>query len=63
MAKRKGKASIQGVVNIMMQKEEHSMLGHGFIEHLANLHHPKIMHHNCRWWEAFIVDMNGHNIA
>jgi hypothetical protein len=23
------------------------MLGHGFIEHLANLHHPKIMHHNC----------------
>jgi hypothetical protein len=47
----------------MMQKEEHSMLGHGFIEHLANLHHPKIMHHNCRWWEAFIVDMNGHNIA
>jgi hypothetical protein len=40
MAKRKSKASLQGVVNNMMQKEEHFMLGHGFIEHLAILHHP-----------------------
>ncbi len=63
MAKRKSKASLQGVVNNMMQKEENSMLGHGFIEQLVNLHPLEIMHHNCQWWEAFIVDMNGHSIA
>jgi hypothetical protein len=63
MVKRKSKASLQGVVNNMMQKEEHSMLSPWFYRNIWQIYTIQIMHHNCQWWETFIVDMNGHNIA